>query len=54
VVETVLLQRLYVLVFIDRGTRRLQAQPFRNVAALRSVRRKPVVAGVINEYRHAA
>jgi hypothetical protein len=54
VVETVLLQRLYVLVFIEHGTRRLQAQPFRNVAALRSVRRKPVVAGVINEYHHAA
>jgi transposase InsO family protein len=32
----------------------MQAQPFRNVAALRSVRRKPVVAGVINEYHHAA
>jgi putative transposase len=29
-------------------------QPTRNVADLRSVRRKPVVAGVINEYHHAA
>jgi hypothetical protein len=25
-----------------------------NVADLRSVRRKPVVAGLINEYHHAA
>src|SRR5689334_11679039 len=32
----------------------VQAQPVRNVADLRSVRRKPVVAGLINEYRHAA
>jgi len=32
----------------------MQAQPFRNVADLRSVRRKPVVAAVINEYHHAA
>jgi transposase InsO family protein len=33
----------------DRGE-----QPVRDVADLRSVRRKPVVAGVISEYRHAA
>ena len=32
----------------------MQAQPFRNVADLRSVRRSPVIAGVINEYHHAA
>jgi transposase InsO family protein len=32
----------------------MQAQPFRNVADLRSVRRKRVVAGAINEYHHAA
>ena len=32
----------------------VQAQPFQNVADLRSVRRKPVVAAVINEYHHAA
>jgi putative transposase len=31
-----------------------EAQPVRDVADLRSVRRKPVVAGVINEYHHAA
>ena len=32
----------------------MQAQPFRDVADLRSVRRKPVAAAVINEYHHAA
>jgi len=32
----------------------MQAQPVRDVAGLRSVRRKRVVAGVINEYHHAA
>ena len=32
----------------------IQTQPVRDVADLRSVRRKPVVAGVINEYHHAA
>ena len=32
----------------------IEAQPVRDVAALRFVRRKPVVAGVINEYHHAA
>jgi putative transposase len=32
----------------------IETQPVRDVAALRSVRRKPVVAGVINEYHHAA
>ena len=31
-----------------------ETQPVRDVADLRSVRRKPVVAGVINEYYHAA
>jgi hypothetical protein len=33
----------------DTGT-----QPVRDVADLRPVRRKPVVAGVINEYHHTA
>jgi putative transposase len=32
----------------------IEAQPVRDVADLRSVRRKPVVAGVINEYHRAA
>jgi putative transposase len=32
----------------------IDTQPVRDVANLRSVRRKPIVAGVINEYRHAA
>jgi len=32
----------------------VEAQPVRDVADLRSVRRKPVVAGMINEYHHAA
>jgi putative transposase len=32
----------------------MEAQPVRDVADLRSVRRKPVVAGLINEYHHAA
>jgi hypothetical protein len=32
----------------------MQAQPVRNVADLRSARRKRVVAGVVNEYHHAA
>ena len=32
----------------------IETQFIRDVADLRSVRRKPVVAGVINEYRHAA
>jgi transposase InsO family protein len=32
----------------------IETQSVRDVAELRSVRRKPVVAGVINEYRHAA
>jgi putative transposase len=32
----------------------IQAQPARDMADLRSVRRKPVVAGVINEYHHTA
>ncbi|HCU95458.1 MAG TPA: transposase [Actinobacteria bacterium] len=32
----------------------IETQPIRNVAGLRSVRRKPVAAGVINEYHHAA
>ncbi len=31
-----------------------ETQPVRDAAGLRSVRRKPVVAGVINEYHHAA
>ena len=30
------------------------AQPVRHVGDLRSARRKPVVAGLINEYHHAA
>ena len=32
----------------------IETQPVQDVAGLRSVRRKPVVAGVINEYHHAA
>jgi transposase InsO family protein len=32
----------------------IQAQPARDEADLRSIRRKPGVAGVINEYHHAA
>jgi hypothetical protein len=32
----------------------IEAQPVRDLADLRSVRRKPVVAGLINEYHHAA
>jgi hypothetical protein len=31
----------------------IETQPVRNVADLRSVRRKPVVAGLINEYHYA-
>ncbi|MEO3876585.1 helix-turn-helix domain-containing protein [Nonomuraea sp. B12E4] len=81
VVETVLLKRLYVLVFIEHGTRKLHlagvtahptgawtVQQARNLAMdladrvaglrdlndLRTVRRKPVVTGMTNEYHHAA
>jgi putative transposase len=32
----------------------IETQPVRDVVGLRSVRRKPVVAGLINEYHHAA
>jgi putative transposase len=32
----------------------IETEPVRGVADLRSVRRKPVVAGLINEYHHAA
>jgi putative transposase len=32
----------------------MEAQPVRDVADLRLIRRKPVVAGVINEYHRAA
>jgi putative transposase len=32
----------------------MQAQPVRDLGDLRSVRRKRVVAGVVNEYHHAA
>jgi putative transposase len=32
----------------------MEAKPVRDVADLRSVRRKRVVAGVVNEYHHAA
>ena len=32
----------------------IETQPVRDVADLRAVCRKPVVAGVINEYHHAA
>jgi putative transposase len=32
----------------------IETQPVRDVADPRSVRRKPVVAGLINEYHHAA
>jgi hypothetical protein len=58
-------QPLYVLVLIEHGTRRLHlagvsyiaTQPARDVTDLndlRSIHRKPVVTGVINEYHHAA
>ena len=32
----------------------MEAQPVRDVAGLRSVRRERIVAGVVNEYHHAA
>jgi hypothetical protein len=32
----------------------IETQPVWDIADLRSVRQKPVVAGVINEYHHAA
>jgi putative transposase len=32
----------------------IEAQPAQDMVDLRSVRRKRVVAGVVNEYRHAA
>jgi hypothetical protein len=32
----------------------IETQPVRDVAGPRSVRRKPVVAGLINEYHQAA
>jgi transposase InsO family protein len=32
----------------------IETQPVRNIAGLRSIRRKPVVTGLINEYHHAA
>jgi hypothetical protein len=32
----------------------IETQPVQDVADLRSIRRKPVVAGLINEYHHAA
>jgi len=32
----------------------IETQPVRDVADLRSIRRRPVVAGLINEYHHAA
>lgn len=32
----------------------IETQPVRDMASLRSVRRKPVVTGMINEYHHAA
>jgi transposase InsO family protein len=32
----------------------IETQPIRDVADLRTVHRKPVVAGLINEYHHAA
>jgi putative transposase len=32
----------------------IETQPTRDVAGLRSARRKPVVAGLINEYHYAA
>jgi putative transposase len=32
----------------------IETQPARDMVDLRSVRRKPVVTGVVNEYRHAA
>jgi hypothetical protein len=32
----------------------VETQPVRDIADLQSVRRKPVVTGVINEYHHSA
>jgi hypothetical protein len=32
----------------------IETQPDRDVASLRSVRRRPVVVGLINEYHHSA
>ena len=32
----------------------IEAQSVRDLAELRSIRRRPVVAGLINEYHHAA
>jgi hypothetical protein len=32
----------------------IEAQPVRDVAGLRSAYRKPVAAGLVNEYHHAA
>jgi putative transposase len=32
----------------------IETQPVRDVADLRSIRRRPVVTGLINEYHHAA
>jgi hypothetical protein len=32
----------------------IETKPVQNVADLRSVRRRPVVTGLINEYHHAA
>jgi putative transposase len=42
-VDTVLLKRLYVLVFIEHGTRRM------HLGGAHQIRRKPVLSGLINE-----
>jgi len=46
--------RLWLAALSRLGPPDREAQPVRDVDDLRSVRRKPVVAGVINEYHHAA
>jgi hypothetical protein len=38
----------------DAGSRGESGAPVRDAADLRSIRRKPVVAGLINEYHQAA
>jgi hypothetical protein len=54
----VLLSLLYRLVRCLQSRRQrppdIETQPVRDVVGLRPVCRKPVVAGVINEYHHAA
>jgi putative transposase len=53
-VDTVLLKRLYVLVFIEHGTRRMHLGGVTANPASERIRRKPVLGGLINEYARAA